>query len=384
MIMKHIVNKLFSLLLAASGLLAVCSSCDDDMENYDNKAFVSTSKVGNILLKGTNNEESVKIQTAIAKPETMDIKVVYKADPSLVSEYNLIYGEQAIIVPAENYEISDNTSIITAGGMQGNDVEVHFKDLSTLNRELVYVLPVTVAESNLEFLKSTRTTYFVIKGAALINTVGNITKNYLSLQSPETSTLKDMSQVTMEALVRIDQFGKLISTVMGIEGDFLFRIGDAGVPDNQLQLAAPDNGNVTDPGWQIPTNEWVHIAATYNSEDGAVDFYLNGIKKGATQYTNYRGIVKWASTRFYIGKSYDDARWLEGDICEVRVWNRVLTADEIKSKDHFYVVVPESEGLVAYWKFDEGSGKVIADHTGNGNTVIANSDIKWTTVSLPK
>lgn len=68
MIMKHIVNKLFSLLLAASGLLAVCSSCDDDMENYDNKAFVSTSKVGNILLKGTNNEESVKIQTAIAKP----------------------------------------------------------------------------------------------------------------------------------------------------------------------------------------------------------------------------------------------------------------------------------------------------------------------------
>lgn len=382
--MKYTVNKLFSLLLAASSMLAVCSSCDDDMENYDNKAFVSTPKVGNILLKGTNDTENAVIQTAIAKPEVVDIKVAYKVDASLVSEYNLIYGEQAIVVPSENYEMTENVSTIMAGAMKGNDVAIHFKNLSTLDRDVVYVLPVTVAESSVEFLSSTRTTYFVMKGAALINTVGNITKNYLSLQSPGTSTLNGMSQVTMEALVRIDKFGKQISTVMGIEGKFLFRIGDAGVPENQLQLAASDNGNVTDAAWQIPTNEWVHIAATYNSEDGAVDFYLNGIKKGATQHTNYRGTVNWASSSFYIGKSYDDVRWLEGDICEARVWNRVLTAEEIKSKDHFYMVVPDSEGLVAYWKFDEGSGKVIADHTGNGNIVIAKSDIAWTTVSLPK
>ena len=381
--MRYTVNNLFSLLLVASSMLTVFSSCDDDMENYDNKAFVSTSKVGNILLKGTNNEENVVIQTAIARPETMDIKVVYKADASLVSEYNLIYGEQAIIVPSENYEILDNVSTIMAGAMQGSEVKVHFKDLSLLDRNLVYVLPVTVSESTIEFLKSTRTTYFVIKGAALINTVGNITKNYLTLQSPGTSTLSGMNQLTIEALVRINLFGKLISTVMGIEGTFLFRIGDAGVPDNQLQLAT-SSGNVTDAAWQIPTNEWVHLAATFNSEDGAVEVYLNGVKKGATQTVGYRRSVNWASASFYIGKSYDDARWLEGDICECRVWNRVLTDDEIKAKDHYYVVASDSDGLVAYWKFDEGSGKVIADHTGNGNTVVANGDITWTTVSLPK
>lgn len=381
--MRYTVNNLFSLLLVASSMLTVFSSCDDDMENYDNKAFVSTSKVGNILLKGTNNEENVVIQTAIARPETMDIKVVYKADASLVSEYNLIYGEQAIIVPSENYEILDNVSTIMAGAMQGSEVKVHFKDLSLLDRNLVYVLPVTVSESTIEFLKSTRTTYFVIKGAALINTVGNITKNYLTLQSPGTSTLSGMNQLTIEALVRINLFGKLISTVMGIEGTFLFRIGDAGVPDNQLQLAT-SSGNVTDAAWQIPTNEWVHLAATFNSEDGAVEVYLNGVKKRATQTVGYRRSVNWASASFYIGKSYDDARWLEGDICECRVWNRVLTDDEIKAKDHYYVVASDSEGLVAYWKFDEGSGKVIADHTGNGNTVVANGDITWTTVSLPK
>lgn len=380
--MKHTVNNLFSLLLAASGLLAVCTSCDD-MENYDNKAFVSTSKVGTILLKGTNDTESAVVKTAIAKPEVMDIKVTYKADVSLVDQYNQIYGEKAIVLPGDNYEIPEKVSVIAAGAIKGNDVTVSFKNLSALDREVVYVLPVTVAESNIDFLNSTRTSYFVFKGAALINTVGNITKNYLSLQSPGTSTLSGMNQLTIEALVRIDQFGKLISTVMGIEGTFLFRIGDAGIPDNQLQLAT-SSGNVTDPAWQLPTNERVHLAATFNSETGAAEVYLNGVKKGATQEVGYSRAVNWATGSFYIGKSYDEARWLEGDISECRIWNRVLTADEINAKDHFFLVSPDSEGLVAYWKFDEGAGKVIADHTGHGNTLVANSDITWTTVSLPK
>ncbi|WP_239059551.1 DUF1735 and LamG domain-containing protein [Bacteroides sp. 224] len=380
--MKRIINNLCSSLLVATGLLAVCSSCEDK-ENFDNKAFVNSSKVGTILMKGTNNEESGIIKTAIAKPEAMNVEVTYKADASLVDQYNQIYDEKAIMVPNENFEIPLNVSVIEAGAMQGNDVEVLFKDLSALNRDLVYVLPVTVVNSNIDFLNSTRTTYFVIKGAALINTVGNITTNYLNLQSAGTSTLKGINQLTIEALVNISKFDKLISTVMGIEGNFLFRIGDAGVPDNQLQLAT-SNGNITDAAWQIPTNEWVHIAATYNSADGAVDFYINGIKKGDTQYTKYRSAVNWASTGFNVGKSYDNNRWLEADICEVRVWNRILTADDIKAKDHFYIVQPDSEGLVAYWKFDEGAGKVITDHTGNENTLVANGDITWNSVSLPK
>ncbi|WP_321332849.1 DUF1735 and LamG domain-containing protein [uncultured Bacteroides sp.] len=381
--MKHIINNLSILLLLTFGISVVCSSCSDDMKNYDNKAFTSSSKVGTILLKGTNDVEDAVIKTQIAKPEVTDVRVTYKADSSLVDEYNMIYGEQAIIVPSENYEISDDVSVIEAGAMEGNDVVVHFKNLSELDRDLVYVLPVTVGDSNIDFLKSTRTSYFVIKGAALINTVANVTNNYLALQNPGSSTLNNLSQLTIEALVRIDQFGKLISTVMGIEGNFLFRVGDAGVSDNQLQLAT-SNGNVTDASWQIPINEWVHIAATYSSTDGAVEFYLNGVRKGSTQYTSYRSSVNWASSSFYIGKSYDDTRWLEGDICEVRVWNRVLTVDEIKAKDHYYVVAPDSEGLVAYWRFDEGSGKVVADHTGNANTVVANADMRWDTVSLPQ
>lgn len=380
--MKHTKNKLFSLLVVATVLLGV-SSCDDDAKNYDNKAFINGAKVGTILLMGTNDTEAATIRTTMAKLETTDINVTYKVDASLVAQYNQTYGEEAIIVPSEHYEIPQTTSTIVAGTVNGNDIEVNFKNLSAMDRDLVYVLPVTVADANIEFLNSARTTYFVIKGAALVNTVADITKNNLSLQSPESSTLNAMSKVTVEALMWVNKFDKLISTVMGIEGRFLIRIGDAGIPDNQIQLATSD-GNVTDASWQLPTNEWVHLAVTFDSADGAVEVYINGVKKGGTKYTACRNAVNWAVLSFYIGKSYDDARWLEGNIAECRVWNRVLTADEIKAKDHFYVVLPDSEGLEAYWKFNEGSGQIVADHTGHGNTMVASQPLTWNSVSLPE
>lgn len=376
-------KNVFLALCAAICLSGLTSCGNEDMETYDNKGFITSEPVGSILLKGTNDTETKIIETKIAKPETEHISVSYQADMSLVNQYNAIYGDTAIALPSDNYEIPDNKSTIMAGALQGNNVEIHFKNLSVLDREKVYVLPVSVSSSNIEMLRSARTTYYVVRGAALINTVANLTKNNLSLASPTTSTLTGLKQITIEALVRIDKFGKLISTVMGIEGSFLFRIGDAGVPDNQLQLAT-SSGNVTDAAWQLPTGVWTHLAATWDSSTGAVEVYINGIKKGATQISPYRGTVNWASSNFYIGKSYDDNRWLEGDICECRIWNKILSADEINAKNHFYVVDPASEGLSAYWKFDEGAGISIKDYTENGNDIKAAGNLTWTEVSLPK
>lgn len=381
--MKSKINYLILSIFAIFFASFVLTSCGEDAENFDNKAFTTSEKVRSILLMGTNETESRTIQTSIAKLEGADIVVTYKVDESLVSQYNMAYGDNAIILPPEYYELTVVVSTITVGTLKGNDVEINFKKLSRLNRDSVYVLPITVGSSNIEFLNSTRNTYFVIKGAALINIVADITENYLSLQNPETSTLKDMQEVSIEALLYINKFGKLISTIMGIEGNFLFRIGDAGLPDNQLQLAT-SSGNITDAAWQLPTGVWVHLAATYNSANGAVNVYLNGVKKGDTKTTNYQNSVNWATSNFYVGKSYDDNRYLEGTISECRVWNRVLTQEEIQGKDHFYRVAPDSPGLAAYWKFNEGGGQIISDRTGNGNTIVAKKAITWNPVSLPK
>ena len=60
-----------------------------------------------------------------------------------------------------------------------------------------------------------------------------------------------------------------------------------------------------------------------------------------------------------------------------------VPASEINAKNHFYKVDEASDGLVAYWKFNEGTGNVINDVT-NGYNVVANSTITWLSVSLPE
>ena len=72
-----------------------------------------------------------------------------------------------------------------------------------------------------------------------------------------------LSQITVEALLYPYDFPNMLATVMGIEGGFLVRIGDAGIPANRLQLATP-NGNLTDAAWEFDTNTWTFMTLTYD------------------------------------------------------------------------------------------------------------------------
>ena len=379
--MKKISLKTF-LLSLGMGILSLSSCNNEDIKGYENKVFISSDPMSNILLRGTNDTDSKIIKTEIAKQEATDITVSYQVDFSLVEQYNAIYNDKAIALPEANFEIPEHISTIIAGGLKGTDITVLFKKLSTLDREKVYVLPITIEQSNLPILRSAKTSYFVIKGGALINTAADLTKNYLSLVSPGTSTLKDMEQMTIETLIKVNKFGKLISTVLGRESYFLLRIGDAGIPDNQLQLVSI-GATFTDPACQIPINQWIHIAVTYDYSTGEINLYYNGVKKGTVTSIKPH-TINFAMDDFYIGKSYNNDRWLEGLMTECRIWNRVLTPEEINAKNHFYTVDPQSEGLAAYWKFDEGVGGLVKDHTGNGNDLQAATDLTWTEVSLPK
>jgi len=88
---------------------------------------------------------------------------------------------------------------------------------------------------------------------------------------------------------------------------------------------------------------------------------------------------------FWIGYSYDDKRSFDGMMGEIRVWNKVLTAEEINAKDHFYKIDPASEGLVSYWKFNDNNtkDKVVKDYSGNGFHLETKNNANWQNVSVP-
>ena len=149
---------------------------------------------------------------------------------------------------------------------------------------------------------------------------------------------------------------------MGVEGKFLIRLGDSGYPGDQLQVAYA--GGKCAPGELavISKNQWTHLAVTMNPEDGSIRVYVNG----ENVFTDSNNVTV-DITDFKIGRSGNYTnRYFSGYMAEVRVWTRALTEEEINDENHFFSIDPKSEGLLAYWRCDDGSGKVLSDATGNG------------------
>ena len=378
--------KLYTLCSLFMGVLAL-NSCQSDLENFDNKAYINAStKVNTILVKGSITEDERSIEAALAKKADKDITITYKVDPSLLNKYNEAYYDHAVILPEGHYEIPEPTTVIKAGSVRSRAVTVKFTKIDELDRDVIYVLPVTIANADINILESSRTTYFVFKGAALINVVADMEANNLHIdQWAKPEVVNNLSAVTIEALIRARNYDRLISTVMGIEGSFLIRLGDAGFPSNQIQVAT-SRGNFPerDSNKGLPMNEWVHIAVTYDSQTRDIKIYVNGKSQSEGKLSlGSVSLGKNGVDGFYIGRSYEDSRFLAGEISECRIWNRALAAEEIAAPNHFYEVNPHSAGLVAYWRCNEGSGSTIKDETGNGNDLKAKNPIKWTAVSLP-
>lgn len=395
MTMKRYYQLLTFAALAAVTVMSGCTESYENVADHNRLWDAEVERVSLTLLNGKENNVTRTMSVVMAQPELRDVNVTYGVSPEKLADYNNFYSDHAQLLPAANYSFTTSVATIPAGGVSSGEAVINFTDLDKLNDDSIYVLPVSIITSDVEALASRSTTYYLFRGASLINTVGNMTSTCLRfVREGECPALGNLSKMTFEVLMRPDKFTNMLSTLLGIEDKWLIRIGDAGLPSNQLQVAA--RPNVTDEAWQFETGKWTFLTLTFDGTTGAVDVYFNGVKKGQTRYTSPTTInwnVVSTDRACYIGYSYEPDRDFQGDLCEMRVWNRILTVDEINSRDHFYRVDTDADGLVAYWKFDEGAGNLIHDYANGYDMAVPATypgkssepgDIKWNPVNLPK
>lgn len=375
-------------------IAGVFAGCADDTENFDNQLFTTSKTPAAFFVKTTVQDvqnASGEFSLSIPKPSAQDVTFTIKADAGLISAYEGTYYVSGVeMLPEGHYSFSATEGKIVAGALKSEPITVSFTDLGSLDFTKTYVLPVTVANASIGVLGSANTSYYVFKGAALINKVANIEKNNVYVDWANPDVVQNMTALTAEALICPHSFEHQISTLMGIEGQFLFRFGDNGVEPNQLQIAT-GRGNFTNESMVVPLGAWTHIAVAYDANAQTLQVYFNGKLVGDFTGVAY-GPVNWGITHsdesdgkprcFWIGYSYNKDRWLDADISEVRIWNKVLTKDEINAENHFYTVNEDAEGLVAYWKFDDGAD-ILRDYSSSGNNATASSALTWVDVELP-
>ena len=104
-------------------------------------------------------------------------------------------------------------------------------------------------------------------------------------------------------------------------------------------------------------SDWHNIAASYNGN--AFLLYVDGNLVGSTATT-----ISLDSVSLFLGQTPTASRFFKGHLDELRFFNRQLAQTEVQM---FMKQSGNSDanGLVAYWKFDEGVGNKAFDLTGN-------------------
>lgn len=106
--------------------------------------------------------------------------------------------------------------------------------------------------------------------------------------------------------------------------------------------------------------DWHHAAATF---DGVtMRLYWDGALAASAVHP---GSIAPTTTPVFLGTGSGTDTWI-GRIDEARLWNVARSAAQIQSF-RYSPMVGNEPGLVAYWRFDEGSGQFAFDSTPNGN-----------------
>ena len=129
-----------------------------------------------------------------------------------------------------------------------------------------------------------------------------------------------------------------------------------------------------------PVGQWTHLAATYDGTK--IRIYRNG---SAIDSTDAMGNVEWSGApgNVTLGSFTKDGttKYFDGNMDDVRLWNVVRSAAEIKASKEITLNGDET-GLVGYWQIDETSGGTTADYTSNNNTATV-SGASWDSGESP-
>ncbi len=143
-----------------------------------------------------------------------------------------------------------------------------------------------------------------------------------------------------------------------------------------------NNGDLTIllPETDFRTGEWIHFAIVRDEtvRRGTVTFYMNGeiiyewFMGGGESVFPVDPLIIGANYRATAGEP--GTNW-NGKIGEIRIWNIVRTQEEIQNFMN-QELTGDEEGLLSYWKFDEGEGDVLHDSSpyGNHGTIVG---AKW-------
>jgi hypothetical protein len=366
---------------------------------------------------------SFSVTATSTEKATADIKVTFVLDTAAVANYNKEHNTAYYVTPQEALNISDLNTVISAGSSASSPVSVKVISTSPLRDGRSYLIPLTIKSvtgTDMSVLESSRTIFLRIArvynfpALSMNNSTSGTTGSPGTRGRFNAAALFDsgspasLPNFTLEIKNLIYAFRggdgntnpqpiqTLIHFTNIAESSTIgMRYGELGNPNNSLQIFGILGFAFA---YNFNPMQWYTISLAYDGNKGSL--YIDGNK-----VAELPGSVVMEFSRLNIGQNwggYDTKQYVNGRIAEIRVWSRSLTSSEIKL--NLCGADPGANGLLAYWKLNEGTGstfhnsapsgskydmdwtKVWWDNAGSGTLVLANKSqyVTWTNDALNK
>jgi len=185
---------------------------------------------------------------------------------------------------------------------------------------------------------------------------------YVRVEDSPSLTFTD--KLTIFAVIKPYSFSDINGRAPNIVGreneEFRFRINT----DGRYWLLVNDGTGFEEYTFNTKAllNEWQTAAITFNA--GLAKLYFNGEFKEDHTFT--KTSIADSNKPVWVGTFTEVREFWNGLISQVLLYNRDLSADEIRQL-HENPQSPPTNGLVLWLNFDEGSGDIAYDKSGNGN-----------------
>lgn len=410
----------FIIRIAVLALLVSCNRFEPVDHVFDNCAYLDVSATSQTQAATFGNRVSSlekHLCVALSYPSDKDVKATISVDASLTDAFNHRYGTDYQLLPDAYLDFSPVSVTIEAGKVNSEKVSIGLKNLmgqgedqtGAMEIDKTYLLPVRLSSEDISTMDGSSVAYYLVKRSSAITVAAQLTDNWIEFPLMDTpgevaDAYNGLTALTYEALVNVDRFDLdnkdgvcNISTVMGVEQYLLLRIGDANFERQCLQFDGSGNGSQfgklpskSDPAKKLYSGSWYHVACTYDQNERVARIYVNAklideVKEAGVAGPTADNKITLAmralgmpeAYQFFIGKSYNDFRPLQGKIAEARVWRVARTGDEIWKNMYRIENPKDQKDLIGYWKFNDGEGNVVKDYSWVGNHGKAVSDIIW-------
>ena len=379
-------------IIVALAALALAVSCQQSIlytEHLYENGVVSFRSSANGELSAFL-EESGPVTFTVGSSVKVDQNVAVSFEPvrdsaAVLGAFNKANGTNYWMLPEGSYQLSANSAVIKAGNAVSDPVTVDV-DIDGFKNGVIYCLPlkITGSDSSLGSIPGQEYAYLVIRGYVYASAANLPGGSYFEMPSTVNDPRLQLETCTMEIRVKANSWAganPFISSLIGVEENFLLRFGDISCDPNQLQLAG-QGVSITSKA-HFDTGKWYHIAVVADGVKQTCDLYINGVLDSSTPMGG-KGINlgKVYNSKFAIGMS-ERGRYLDGQVSEARVWGRLLSPTELIN-GQCSIADPVKEArenkLLGYWKLDdENRGK---DLTGNGFDGYAHGSVSYTPANI--